>query len=110
MRTIALILSGLLLFPAMTATPQTQPPIGMVSTAHPLATEAGLEVLRAGGNAFDAAVAIAATLNAVEPMMSGMGGYGTIVTYDAKTKRARFLNCSGRIPRSLDSDVFRAPA
>lgn len=81
----------------------------MVSSAHVLATEAGLEVLRAGGNAFDAAVAVAATLNVVEPMMSGMGGYGTIVIYDAKSKRARFLNCSGRIPKSLDSDVFRAP-
>jgi len=85
-------------------------PLGMVSSAHPLATEAGLEILRAGGNAFDAAVAVAATLNVVEPMMSGMGGYGTIMVYDARSKRARFLNCSGRIPKSLNSDVFRAPA
>jgi gamma-glutamyltranspeptidase/glutathione hydrolase len=81
----------------------------MVSTAHPLATEAGLEILRSGGNAFDAAVAVAATLNVVEPMMSGIGGYGTIVTYDARSDRARFLNCSGRIPKALDSDMFRAP-
>ena len=89
---------------------QAPAPLGMVSSAHPVATEAGLEILRAGGNAFDAAVAIAATLNVVEPMMSGIGGYGTIMVYDAKSKRARFLNCSGRIPKSLDSDVFRAPA
>lgn len=82
---------------------------GMISSAHPLATEAGLEILREGGNAFDAAVAVAATLNVVEPMMSGMGGYGTILIYDAKKKEARFLNCSGRIPQALDSDVFRAP-
>jgi gamma-glutamyltranspeptidase/glutathione hydrolase len=81
----------------------------MVSSAHPLATEAGLEILAAGGNAFDAAVAIAATLNVVEPMMSGMGGYGTILTYDAEEGRAQFLNSSGRIPKALDPDVFRPP-
>ncbi|MFH1943323.1 MAG: gamma-glutamyltransferase [bacterium] len=82
---------------------------GMVSTAHPLATEAGLEILKADGNAFDAAVAIAAALNVVEPMMSGMGGYGTIVVWDAEKKQARFLNSSSRIPRSVDSDVYRPP-
>ncbi len=82
---------------------------GMVSAAHPLATEAGLEILQAGGNAFDAAVAIATTLNVVEPMMSGIGGYGTILIYDAEKGESRFLNPSGLIPQALDSDVFRAP-
>jgi gamma-glutamyltranspeptidase/glutathione hydrolase len=81
----------------------------MVSSAHPLATEVGLEVLARGGNAFDAAVAVAAALNVVEPMMSGMGGYGTILVYSAEEGRARFLNPSGRIPRGVDSDAFRAP-
>ena len=82
---------------------------GMVSSAHPLATEAGLEILAKGGNAFDAAVAVAAALNVVEPMMSGLGGYGTILVYSAEEGRARFLNSSGRIPRGVDSDVFRSP-
>lgn len=82
---------------------------GMVSSAHPLATEAGLEILRAGGNAFDAAVAVAAALNVVEPAMSGMGGYGTIVLYHAASKESWFLNPSGRIPVAVDSDAFRAP-
>jgi gamma-glutamyltranspeptidase/glutathione hydrolase len=82
---------------------------GMVSSAHPLATEAGLEILRAGGNAFDAAVAVAAALNVVEPMMSGMGGYGTILVYSQEEDRARFLNSSGRIPFGVDSDAYRAP-
>jgi len=82
---------------------------GMVSTAHPLATEAGLDILQAGGNAFDAAVAIATTLNVVEPMMSGIGGYGTILIYDADKGQSRFLNPSGLIPKALNSDVFRAP-
>ena len=82
---------------------------GMVSTAHHIATEAGLEILQKGGNAFDAAVAVAAVLNVVEPMMSGIGGYGTIVIYDAEKGEARFLDSSGKIPQSVDSDVFRAP-
>ncbi len=83
--------------------------MGMVSSAHPLATQAGLEVLEAGGNAFDAAVAVAAALNVVEPMMSGIGGYGTILVYDAAEGEIHFLNSSGRIPSAVDSDVFRAP-
>ena len=82
---------------------------GMVSSAHPLATEAGLEILRTGGNAFDAAVAVAAALNVVEPAMSGAGGYGTIVLYHAASKESWFLNPSGRIPAGVDSDAFRAP-
>ena len=81
----------------------------MVSTAHPLTTEAGIRILKAGGNAFDAAVGIAATLNVVEPMMSGMGGYGTILIYDAAKNLVRFLDSSGKIPMNVDSDVFRAP-
>lgn len=82
---------------------------GMVSSADPLATEAGLSILKKGGNAFDAAVAVAAALNVVEPMMSGMGGYGTILVYDAAKGEVRFLNSSGRIPVHLDPDVFRPP-
>ncbi len=92
-----------------TATRPAEAGQGMVSAAHPMATRAGLDILKAGGNAFDAAVSIAAVLNVVEPMMSGMGGYGTILVYDAKGRQVRFLNCSGRIPAAVDSDVFRAP-
>jgi gamma-glutamyltranspeptidase / glutathione hydrolase len=83
--------------------------MGVVSSAHPLATEAGLEILRDGGNAFDAAVAVAAALNVVEPAMSGMGGYGTILVWDAKREAIRYLNASGRIPATVNADVFRAP-
>lgn len=81
----------------------------MVSSAHPLATAAGLEILRAGGNAFDAAIAVAACLNVVEPMMSGVGGYGTTLIYVAADREVRFLNSSGRIPAGVDSDAYRAP-
>lgn len=82
---------------------------GMVSSADPLASEAGLKILKQGGSAFDAAVAVAAVLNVVEPMMSGMGGYGTILIYDAEKQRIRFLDSSGKIPGAVNSDAFRAP-
>jgi len=82
---------------------------GMVSSAHPIATEAGIATLKKGGNAFDAAVAVAATLNVVEPMMSGIGGYGTILVYDAKKRELWFLDSSGKIPVAVNSDVFREP-
>jgi gamma-glutamyltranspeptidase/glutathione hydrolase len=82
---------------------------GMVSSAHPLATQAGLEILESGGNAFDAAVAVASTLNVVEPMMSGMGGFGVILLYDADKGVIRCLDASGRFPAATDADVFRAP-
>ena len=81
----------------------------MVSTAHPLATKAGLEVLEAGGNAFDAAVAVSAALNVVEPMMSGVGGYGAVVVYDAEAGKTRFLEVGSRVPATLDPSIFRPP-
>jgi len=87
---------------------KTQGP-AMVSSAHPLATEAGLEILAKGGNAFDAAIAVASVLNVVEPMMSGMGGYGTILVYDAKTQQVRYLDSSGKIPLNTNADMMRLP-
>jgi len=82
---------------------------GMVSSAHPVATKIGLDTLKSGGNAFDAAVAIAASLNVIEPMNSGIGGYGAILIYDAIKRKARFLDSSGKIPANVNSDVFRPP-
>ncbi len=82
---------------------------GMVSAAHPLATRAGVEVLENGGNAFDAAVAVGAALNVVEPMMSGVGGYGATVVYDAEKGETRFLETGSKTPASLDPSVFRPP-
>jgi gamma-glutamyltranspeptidase / glutathione hydrolase len=82
---------------------------GMVSSAHPLATRVGLQILEEGGTAFDAAVAVAAALNVVEPMMSGIGGYGAIVIYDAEKGETRFLHASSRAPATLDPAVFRPP-
>ena len=94
---------------AATQADRSSDTLGMVSSAHPIATEAGLTILRTGGNAFDAAVAIASTLNVVEPMMSGMGGYGTIMVYAAELGRPLYLDASGKIPVGVIPDAYRAP-
>jgi gamma-glutamyltranspeptidase/glutathione hydrolase len=91
-----------------TATTPATGSSGMVSSANPYATRAGLEILDEGGNAFDAAVAVAAALGVAEPMMSGVGGYGAIVVYDAKEGRTRFLDTGSRTPEALDPEVFRS--
>ena len=79
---------------------------GMVAAAHPLASAAGARVLAEGGNAFDAAVTTAATLNVVEPFMSGVGGIGIALVYVAKEDRVRALNFSGRAPRAAEPELF----
>jgi gamma-glutamyltranspeptidase/glutathione hydrolase len=71
---------------------------GMVVTSQPLAAQAGLQVLMRGGNAIDAAVATAAVLNLVEPMMVGVGGDVFAVMYIAKEKKIYVLNASGTAP------------
>ena len=79
---------------------------GMVAAAHPMASAAGVRVLADGGNAFDAAVATAATLNVVEPYMSGVGGIGIALVYVAGEGRVRALNFSGRAPQAAEPDRF----
>jgi gamma-glutamyltranspeptidase/glutathione hydrolase len=71
---------------------------GMVATSQPLAAQAGLQVLKAGGNAVDAAVATAAVLNVVEPMMVGAGGDLFAIVYIAREHKLYVLNASGMAP------------
>ncbi len=79
---------------------------GMVATSHPLATEAGLDVLKSGGNAADAAIAANAMLGVVEPMSCGIGGDLFAIYWDSKTQKLYGLNASGRSPYRLNRKVF----
>lgn len=74
---------------------------GMVCTSQPLASAAGLRVLQDGGNAIDAAIAAAAVLNVVEPMMTGIGGDMFAIVYSSKTGELTGLNASGRSPYAM---------
>ncbi|KAL1708968.1 nucleophile aminohydrolase [Schizophyllum commune] len=80
---------------------------GVVASSQPLATEVGLEILRKGGNAADAAVATSAALNVTEPSCCGIGGDAFCLFYDAKTKKVKALNGSGRSPEKLSIDYLR---
>jgi gamma-glutamyltranspeptidase/glutathione hydrolase len=80
---------------------------GAIATSQPLATAAGLRVLQSGGNAIDAAVTAAAVLSVVEPTMNGPGGDLFAIVYDAKTKKVRGLNASGRAPAAATVDEFK---
>lgn len=80
---------------------------GMVACSQPLAAEAGLEILRRGGNACDAAVATSAALNVTEPSCCGVGGDAFCLFYDAKTKIVRAMNGSGRSPKALTLEMAR---
>jgi gamma-glutamyltranspeptidase/glutathione hydrolase len=80
---------------------------GMVATSNPLASQAGLAVLRRGGNAADAAVAAAAVLNVTESASTGIGGDMFALYYDARTKKVTALNGSGRSPGALNLKLMQ---
>jgi len=96
----ASVLSASLLFTATlplhaaqkTARPAGHPPGVAIASAHALATDAGMEMIRKGGNAFDAAVAVSATLAVVEPISSGIGGGGFFLLHDAKSGKDVFVD------------------
>ena len=79
---------------------------GTVAANHPLAVQAGLLALRAGGNAVDAAVATAVTLAVVEPMMSGIGGDGFYHVYEQRTGRAVVFNGTGPAPAAATPERY----
>ncbi len=83
---------------------------GAVASVDPEATEAGLEVLRRGGNAVDAAVATAAALGVTEPYSAGIGGGGYFVSYNARTGQVSTLDGRETAPASMPADAFIDPA
>ncbi len=80
---------------------------GIVATSIPLAAEVGRDILKAGGNAADAAIATNAMLGLTEPMSCGIGGDVFVIYWDNKTQKLYGLNGSGRSPYKLTRDVFR---
>lgn len=85
------------------------PPGYAVASAHPLATHAGLEILAAGGNAFDAAVAVAAALAVVEPYHSGLGGGGFWLLHQEKEHLNLFIDGREVAPLAASKDMYLAP-
>ena len=79
---------------------------GMVVSAHPLASEVGLDILNSGGNAVDAAIAMQYALTVTEPMMSGIGGGGFMMVYDAATGETKIINSRERAPAGADPEMF----
>ncbi|MGQ4487306.1 gamma-glutamyltransferase [Streptomyces sp. 372A] len=100
--------------PSSSAHPSAPPPKsplavgygGAVSSVDADATAAGIEVLRKGGNAVDAAVATAAALGVTEPYSAGLGGGGYFVYYDARSHTVRTIDGRETAPRSADSSLF----
>ena len=80
---------------------------GMVATSHPLATQIGLDILKQGGNAIDAAIAANIALGLMEPTGNGIGGDLFVIIWDAKTKKLYGLNASGPAPENISIDYFK---
>lgn len=87
--------------PAFTTRSETIARNGMVATSQPLAAQAGLDILKAGGNAIDAAIAANAVMGLVEPTGNGIGGDLFAIVWDAKSRKLYGLNASGRSPKGL---------
>jgi gamma-glutamyltranspeptidase/glutathione hydrolase len=95
--------------PAKPAPAQAAVTTGMVAAANPMAVDAGLKVLRAGGSAVDAAVAVQATLGLVEPQSSGLGGGAFMTYYDARTKQVTAYDGRETAPAGATPDMFIGP-
>lgn len=82
-------------------------PHGMVATGQPLAAQIGIDILKKGGTAVDAAIAVNAALGLMEPMSCGIGGDLYALVWDAKEQKLYGLNASGRAPYAATLDYFK---
>ena len=80
---------------------------GMVATSHPLASQVGIDILKNGGNAIDAAIAANAAIGLMEPTGNGIGGDLFAIIWIEKEKKLYGLNASGRSPSDIDLDFFK---
>jgi gamma-glutamyltranspeptidase/glutathione hydrolase len=102
------LLSTLLLLVALSTSAAPLPKQAAIASAHPAATIAGLETLAAGGNAFDAAIAVSAALAVVEPYSSGLGGGGFFLLRQAgEQPQYRFLDARERAPLAAHADLYK---
>jgi gamma-glutamyltranspeptidase/glutathione hydrolase len=100
------LLTLLLLLPALALADGLKPPAAAIATAHPLATEAGMTILEAGGNAFDAAVAVSATLAVVEPYSSGIGGGGFWLLHRAEDGFETMIDGREKAPLAARRNMY----
>ncbi len=80
---------------------------GMVAASHPLAAQIGIDILKKGGSAVDAAIAVNAALGLMEPTGSGIGGDLFAIVWDSKTGKLHGLNASGYSPAALNLDILK---
>ena len=88
------------------STNSSTPSQAAIASAHPLATQAGMDILAQGGNAFDAAVAVAASLGVVEPYSAGIGGGGFWLIHDAKADKNIFIDAREKAPSAAHADLY----
>jgi len=110
LRALAVALTACATLPAVAKQPSkpvpARPPGTAIASAHALATDAGMDMIRKGGNAFDAAVAVSGVLSVVEPVSSGIGGGGFFLLHDAKSGRDVFVDARETAPESATPAAF----
>jgi gamma-glutamyltranspeptidase/glutathione hydrolase len=101
-----LMLAVLTILALSACSPAESTHTGAVASAHPLATQAGIDILNAGGNAFDAAIATAAVLAVVEPYSAGMGGGGFWLLHDSESNSDVFVDAREKAPLKAHRDMY----